>query len=76
MSGLRRFCDARLSADDGPVGKVIPLQRYVNRLEENVASLTRANILSQDYAKDIELESRARERDRLTRDIHDAIGYT
>jgi signal transduction histidine kinase len=56
--------------------KIIALQTYINRLEENVASLTRANILSQDYAKDIELESRTRERDRLTRDIHDAIGYT
>jgi signal transduction histidine kinase len=56
--------------------KSIALQRYINKLEENVASLTRANILSQDYAKDIELESRVRERDRLTRDIHDAIGYT
>jgi signal transduction histidine kinase len=54
----------------------IALQQYINRLEENVASLTRANILSQDYAKDIELESRMRERDRLTRDIHDTIGYT
>jgi signal transduction histidine kinase len=56
--------------------KVIALQRYINRLEENVTSLTRANILSQDYAKDIEVESRTRERDRMTRDIHDAIGYT
>jgi signal transduction histidine kinase len=56
--------------------KTIDLQRYANRLEENVASLTRANILSQEYAKDIEVESRDRERDRLTRDIHDAIGYT
>jgi len=56
--------------------KNIELQRYINRLEENVTSLTRANILSQDYAKDIESESRTRERDRLTRDIHDAIGYT
>ncbi len=56
--------------------KIILLQRYINRLEENVASLTRANILSQDYAKDIEVESRTLERERLTRDIHDAIGYT
>jgi signal transduction histidine kinase len=56
--------------------KTIELQKYADRLEQNVASLTRANILSQDYAKDIELESRMRERDRLTRDIHDAIGYT
>jgi signal transduction histidine kinase len=56
--------------------KTIDLQKYADRLEENVASLTRANILSQNYAKDIEQESRTRERDRLTRDIHDAIGYT
>jgi signal transduction histidine kinase len=56
--------------------KTIELQKYADRLEQNVASLARANILSQDYAKDIELESRVRERDRLTRDIHDAIGYT
>ena len=56
--------------------KMIELQRYADRLEGNVASLTRANILSQDYARDVEVESRARERDRLTRDIHDSIGYT
>jgi signal transduction histidine kinase len=55
---------------------IIPLQRYVNRLEENVSSLTRANSLTQDYARDVEEESRVAERQRLTRDIHDAIGYT
>ena len=55
---------------------LIPLQRYVNRLEENVSALTRANSLSQDYARDVEEESRVAERQRLTRDIHDAIGYT
>jgi signal transduction histidine kinase len=55
---------------------IIPLQRYINRLEDNVTSLTRANYLSQDYAKDIEEESKTAERLRLTRDIHDTIGYT
>jgi signal transduction histidine kinase len=55
---------------------MIALQRYVNRLEENVSALTRANSLSQDYARGVEEESRAAERQRLTRDIHDAIGYT
>lgn len=54
----------------------IGLQKFADRLEENVTSLTRANVLSQNYAKDVEMESRVRERDRLTRDIHDAIGYT
>ena len=55
---------------------VVSLQGYVNRLEDNVSSLTRANFLSQDYARDVEEESRKAERLRLTRDIHDAIGYT
>jgi signal transduction histidine kinase len=55
---------------------IIPLQSYINRLEDNVSSLTRANFLSQDYARDIEEESRTEERQRLTRDIHDIVGYT
>ena len=42
----------------------------------NVSTLTRANFLSQNYAKDVEAESRTMERQRLTRDIHDMIGYT
>jgi signal transduction histidine kinase len=53
----------------------IELQKYVSRLEDNVASLTRANSLSQDYARGVEEESRVAERLRLTRDIHDSIGY-
>lgn len=56
--------------------KVVALQAYVTRLEDNVAALARANSLSQDYARDIEEESRVAERLSLTRDIHDAIGYT
>jgi signal transduction histidine kinase len=55
---------------------VIELQDYITRLEDNVASLTRANSLSQDYARGVEEESRVAERMRLTRDIHDSIGYT
>jgi signal transduction histidine kinase len=55
---------------------IIPLQRHINKLEENVTALARANYLSQDYARDVEDESRLAERQRLTRDIHDAIGYT
>lgn len=49
---------------------------YIGRLEDNVSTLTRANFLSQNYAKDVEAQSRTRERQRLTRDIHDMIGYT
>jgi signal transduction histidine kinase len=55
---------------------VVELQGYVTRLEDNVAALTRATSLSQDYARGVEEESRVAERLRLTRDIHDSIGYT
>lgn len=54
----------------------ISLQKYTNRLEENVTSLTRANSLSQDYARVIEEQSREAERLKLARDIHDIVGYT
>lgn len=55
---------------------VISLQKRVNTLEENVTGLTRANSLTQDLARDIEDETRDTERLRLTRDIHDMVGYT
>lgn len=54
----------------------IELRKYIDQLEENVTSLTRANYLSQEYAKGIEEVSRVAERRRLTRDIHDVVGYT
>jgi signal transduction histidine kinase len=54
----------------------IRLRAYIDQLEDNVTSLTRANYLSQDYAREVEEESRAAERRKMTRDIHDAVGYT
>ena len=56
--------------------RVVALEALVTRQEDNVAALARANSLSQDYARDVEEESRVAERLSLTRDIHDAIGYT
>ena len=56
--------------------QIIPLRRQVRDLMNNVAELTRANTLTQDYARDIEDETRDAERLRLTRDIHDMVGYT
>ena len=56
--------------------RVVSLEALVTRQEDNVAALARANSLSQDYARDVEEESRVAERLSLTRDIHDAIGYT
>ncbi len=55
--------------------EIIPLQRYLERLEDSVSTLTRANVTSQDYARDVEESSRLSERLRLTRDIHDVVGY-
>jgi signal transduction histidine kinase len=56
--------------------RVVSLEAQVTRQEDNVAALARANSLSQDYAREIEEESRVAERLSLTRDIHDAVGYT
>ena len=55
---------------------LVALQRYTTRLEDSVASLTQAVSVSQDYARDAEERSRLAERSRLTRDIHDTVGYT
>lgn len=56
--------------------EIIPLQRQVRSLVSNLERLTRANSLTQEYARDIEDESRYAERQRLARDIHDLVGYT
>jgi len=56
--------------------ETIALHGYVDRLKDNVAALTRATSISQDYARSVEAETIAAERMRLTRDIHDAVGYT
>lgn len=56
--------------------QIIPLQQQIRDLMSNVEHLTRANSLTQDYARDIEEESRNEERMKLARDIHDLVGYT
>jgi len=54
----------------------VELQHHTRRLEDTVTALTRAVSASQDIARDAETRSRAAERSRLTRDIHDTVGYT
>jgi signal transduction histidine kinase len=56
----------RLEAQNGLVG----------RLDETIASLVEANIGFQRYAKEVEGESVTTERKRVSREIHDTIGYT
>jgi signal transduction histidine kinase len=48
----------------------------VSRLDTTVARLIDANIGFQKYAKEVEGESVSTERKRVSREIHDTIGYT
>lgn len=55
---------------------LIPMQKDISRLNEAVIEVTKANFRYQDYAQEAEERSRRMERLRLTRDIHDVVGYT
>ena len=54
----------------------LSLERRLKALEVNVTELTRANLLIQDYAQEVQAAARESERLRLTRDIHDIVGYS
>jgi signal transduction histidine kinase len=45
------------------------------RLQESVLTLTRANLKFMQYAATAEARSKEEERARITRDIHDSLGY-
>jgi signal transduction histidine kinase len=45
------------------------------RLEFGIEKLTHANVGFQEYSHNIEVKSRNEERNRITREIHDSIGY-
>ncbi len=51
-------------------------QRERDRLDESLARLAAANMSYQAYAIDLEERSVEKERQRITRDIHDIVGYT
>jgi signal transduction histidine kinase len=48
----------------------------LSRSEETVKSLMKANVDFQMYANNIESESTVKERNRITRELHDTIGYS
>jgi signal transduction histidine kinase len=48
----------------------------LSRSEETVRSLMKANVDFQLYANNIESESTVKERNRITRELHDMIGYS
>jgi signal transduction histidine kinase len=56
--------------------RLIGYQRENERLDALVDRLTRANLGYQEYAKSVEEASTESERKRITRDIHDIVGYT
>ncbi len=48
----------------------------IEQMENTIKRLTLANIGFQDYTRYIEEQSRAKERNRITRELHDVVGYT
>jgi signal transduction histidine kinase len=56
--------------------RCLSAERRVAQLEETVAQLTDANLGFQSYAAAIGRNSVLEERNRLSRDVHDTIGYT
>lgn len=56
--------------------KLVEAQQDISRLRVALKQLTKTNLEYQDYAIDIEENATEQERNRITRDIHDIIGYT
>ncbi len=56
--------------------RLIDTHREIDRLDRLVDRLTRANLQYQEYAKTVGEVSIETERKRITRDIHDIVGYT
>lgn len=55
---------------------VTDFQNDVSQLEDVISELSMVNLSFQDYAKNAEERGLMQERLRLTRDIHDIVGYT
>lgn len=56
--------------------ELVERERDVARLDNAVLKLSRANMSYQEFALDVEERSTEQERRRITRDIHDLVGYT
>jgi signal transduction histidine kinase len=57
------------------VSVVTSLRAELDRLTESLLEVTKLNLSYQDYSASVEEKSALEERLRLTRDIHDAVGY-
>ena len=56
--------------------ELIESRREGKRLDGMVVRLSQANVQSQDFARDVQEIAMENERKRITRDIHDVVGYT
>jgi signal transduction histidine kinase len=56
--------------------ELVEARKDVKRLDGTVISLSRANLQYQDFASEAEVSAMENERKRITRDIHDVVGYT
>lgn len=69
-ASLAGFLTARLNAE------IVRQSGSIARLEDAVRNLTETNTAYQTYATYIEENSKESERNRLTREIHDIVGYS
>jgi len=63
------------SATAALVSALSALKEEADRLSEALLGVTRLNLSYQDYSASVEEKSALEERLRLTRDIHDVVGY-
>jgi signal transduction histidine kinase len=56
--------------------KVIDQRERVSQLESAVSKLTESNLGYQRYANEVSAKSQVEERLRITRELHDIVGYT
>ncbi len=74
LIALTAFCALELITH---VLECIDEERQQNRrLESGIQSLTQVNIGFQHYSQTVEERSKHEERNRITRDIHDTVGYS
>jgi signal transduction histidine kinase len=57
------------------VSPIAALRAELDRLSESLLKVTKLNLSYQDYSASVEEKSALEERLRLTRDIHDVVGY-
>jgi len=56
--------------------RLVRSQRNMERLQEAIVSLSNSNIAYQNYAEVSKVRSAEDERNRITREIHDLVGYS